>query len=55
MAVVLGLVGAGGVGIALTTTLRLFEYSRASALILVVLATILAIDYLSAWLRAKVR
>ena len=27
----------------------------ASALILVVLATILAIDYLSAWLRAKVR
>lgn len=55
MAVVLGLVGAGGVGIALTTTLRLFEYNRASALILVVLATILAIDYLSAWLRAKVR
>jgi phosphonate transport system permease protein len=53
MASVLGLVGAGGIGLALHDTLRLFEYGQSAALILVMLATILVIDYTSAWLRKR--
>lgn len=53
MASVLGLVGAGGIGLALHDTLRLFEYGQSAALILVILATILIIDYASAWLRRR--
>lgn len=55
VAAVLGLVGAGGIGVEMMTALRLFQYDRAGALIIVILVTILAIDYLSAWLRRKVR
>ncbi len=55
VAAVLGLVGAGGIGVEMMTALRLFRYDRAGALIIVILVTILAIDYLSAWLRRKVR
>lgn len=54
MAAVLGLVGAGGIGLALHDTLRLFNYDQAAALILIILLTILIIDYLSAWLREKI-
>lgn len=53
MASVLGLVGAGGIGLALHDTLRLFDYDQSAALILVILATILIIDYASAWLRGR--
>lgn len=53
MASVLGLVGAGGVGLALHDTLRLFEYRQSAALILVILGTILIIDHASSWLRGK--
>lgn len=53
MASVLGLVGAGGIGTALSTALRTFNYDRAAAMILVLLASILIIDYLSTWLRKK--
>jgi phosphonate transport system permease protein len=53
MASVLGLVGAGGIGLALHDTLRLFEYGQSSALIMVILATILLIDNASAWLRKR--
>jgi phosphonate transport system permease protein len=53
MASVLGLVGAGGIGLALHDTLRMFNYDQSAALIIVILITILSIDYLSTWLRGK--
>ena len=53
MASVLGLVGAGGIGTQLSTALRTFNYDRASAMIIVMIATILLIDVLSSWLRKK--
>jgi phosphonate transport system permease protein len=49
----LGLVGAGGIGLALHDTLRMFNYDQSAALIVVILVTILTIDYLSTWLRGK--
>lgn len=55
MASVLGLVGAGGIGTQLSTALRTFNYGRASAMIIVILVTILLIDFLSAWLRKKLQ
>lgn len=55
MAAVLGLVGAGGIGLALHDTLRLFKYDESAALIAVILATLLAFDYLSTWLRGKLQ
>jgi phosphonate transport system permease protein len=53
MASVLGLVGAGGIGAALHVTLSLFEYGPSAALILVMLVTILLVDYASAWFRRR--
>jgi phosphonate transport system permease protein len=53
MAAVLGMVGAGGIGLALVDTLHLFKYGESAALILVILSTILIIDYASAWLRKR--
>lgn len=53
MASVLGLVGAGGIGLALHETLRLFKYDQSAGLIIVILGTIVAVDFISSWLRAK--
>ncbi len=53
MASVLGLVGAGGIGLSLHDTLRMFNYNQSAALIIVILVTILIIDYLSTWLRGR--
>ena len=58
MASVLGLVGAGGIGLALHDTLRLFDYGRSAALIIVLVVVVVvvvaaAIDVCSSWLRAR--
>jgi phosphonate transport system permease protein len=48
---VLGMVGAGGIGLELVSALKLFDYQTASALLLVILALVVACEYLGAWLR----
>lgn len=53
-AAVLGLVGAGGVGYVLDTTTSLFQYQQSMVGILMILALLLAVEYLTAWLRKKV-
>lgn len=55
MASVLGLVGAGGIGLALHDALRLFQYGESAALILVILSVILVFDYFSTWMRGKLK
>ena len=55
VAAILGLVGAGGIGMELTVAFRLFQYDRAAGLILVVLIVIASIDYISDWARRRVR
>jgi phosphonate transport system permease protein len=54
MAMVLGLVGAGGIGRTLHDSLRVFKYNQASAVIVLVLVTIVLIDALSTSLRRRV-
>jgi phosphonate transport system permease protein len=50
-ATVMGLVGAGGIGLELISALRLFEYREALALILITLALVTVLDAAGAWLR----
>jgi phosphonate transport system permease protein len=51
----LGLVGAGGIGFELMASLRTLNYREAAALMLVIFATVTAIDALSAKLRRRLR
>lgn len=53
MAAVLGFVGAGGLGQMLHVTLSLFQQSKASSVIMAMLAMVLLVDALSSWLRAR--
>lgn len=51
--VVLGLVGAGGIGQLLLTYLNFFDYGGVSVVILVIFAVVLMIDALSVWARSR--
>jgi phosphonate transport system permease protein len=52
-AAVLGLIGAGGIGTALHVDLQLFQYDQSAALIILIIATIGAIDIATIWLRKR--
>lgn len=52
-AAVLGLVGAGGIGLYYERTLGFFEYSKTSTIIVMTLIVVLLIDYISSKLREK--
>ncbi|TVQ97183.1 MAG: phosphonate ABC transporter, permease protein PhnE [Desulfovibrionales bacterium] len=51
---VLGIVGAGGIGFELTISMRMYNWPQAIAIILLIFAVILAVDYLSTYLRKKI-
>lgn len=53
-ATVLGLVGAGGIGFELITSMRLFKYPDTTSILLMILITVTLADTLSARLRKKV-
>lgn len=48
---IIGIVGAGGIGLYLAETIRTLEWQQVSFLILLILATVTAIDFLSSKLR----
>ena len=52
-ATVLGFVGAGGIGFYLQTYLRMIDYPAASTVLLVTVAMVMAVDFASARLRAR--
>ncbi len=51
---IMGLVGAGGIGFELVMTSRMFEYRQMAAMLLIILATIMLLDWLSAYIRKRV-
>jgi phosphonate transport system permease protein len=51
--VVLGLVGAGGIGIELKVAMDLFSYDEAATIILAIFALVLVVERVSAWLRGR--
>jgi phosphonate transport system permease protein len=54
VAVVLGLVGAGGIGFLLTQYMRLFQYQKVATVVLVILVLVMVIDFFSSKLRRSV-
>ena len=52
-ATVLGIVGAGGIGLALFENIRGFEYPATSAIMIIVIVTVSLIDFVSQQLRKK--
>ncbi|MDR1355358.1 MAG: phosphonate ABC transporter, permease protein PhnE [Propionibacteriaceae bacterium] len=53
--IILGMVGAGGIGIMIQTNLRLFRYHSALALILALVALVLLTEFVTNKLRGRVR
>lgn len=53
-AAVLGLIGAGGIGYLMNTSFRTFQYQEASAIVLVLIVLVMAVDYASSRLRRLV-
>lgn len=54
MSTIVGLVGGGGIGFILTQYINLLQWNQAGTAIWLIAIVVTAIDYLSAWLRAKV-
>lgn len=52
-ATVLGLVGAGGIGLYVTESIRSFDFKSASTIILVIIISVVLVDYLSGKLRER--
>lgn len=51
---ILGLVGAGGIGLELISSMRLFEYQDTSTILLIILLTVIIVDFVSSRIRARV-
>jgi phosphonate transport system permease protein len=53
-AVVLGLVGAGGIGVELSTSMRMFRFDQAMTIILVILVVVIAVEQVSSAIRKRI-
>jgi phosphonate transport system permease protein len=53
MAAVIGVVGAGGIGIELKGRFDMYDFSHVTTIVCVVLVTVLALERLAQWLRAR--
>jgi len=53
-ATVLGMIGAGGIGFELVSSMKLFQYQDTAVCVLVILVMVMLTDALSSWLRAKI-
>jgi phosphonate transport system permease protein len=52
---VLGIVGAGGIGATLNTAFDRYEFDTAAAILLVIMAVVMVLEYLSGVIRARVQ
>ncbi len=52
---VIGIVGAGGIGAALNTSLSRYEYESAGAILLIIIAIVMVAEYSSGYLRKWVK
>lgn len=53
-ATILGLVGAGGIGLELTTAMRMYDYGHLSAIIICIIIVVTVIDQASAFIRRRI-
>jgi len=52
---ILGLVGAGGIGATLNTAFDRYEYDTAAAILLIIIMIVMALEYMSGVIRARVQ
>ncbi|PTX55491.1 phosphonate transport system permease protein [Litoreibacter ponti] len=52
---ILGLVGAGGIGATLNTAFDRYEYDTAAAILLIIIVIVMALEYMSGVIRARVQ
>lgn len=52
---ILGLVGAGGIGATLNTAFDRYEFDTAAAILIIIIATVMALEYLSGIIRGRVQ
>ena len=52
-AAVVGMVGAGGIGVVVMEVIRGFQYAQASAVLILLVVSVTLIDLLSAWIRKR--
>ena len=52
---VMGMVGAGGIGLELMASLRIMQYQEVFAILLVILVMVTIIDAIGAWIRKQLR
>lgn len=50
---VIGIVGAGGIGVVLNTSLDRFEYDTTAAVLIIIIAIVFGMELFSSWLRRK--
>ena len=53
-ATILGMVGAGGIGFELYSSMKLFQYQDTATCVIVILAMVMSADYISSRLRARI-
>jgi len=53
MSIVLGIVGAGGIGFMLLQYMSLFQFGKLATAFLIILAAVTILDWASAWLRTR--
>lgn len=51
---ILGIVGAGGIGFELAMSMRMADYSKMAAIVILIFVLILTVDYISTYLRKKI-
>jgi phosphonate transport system permease protein len=51
--VILGLVGAGGIGVELKVAFDLFDYDTACTIVICIFLLVLAVEQMSSWVRRK--
>ena len=52
---VVGIVGGGGIGATLLTAFDRYEFESAAAILLIIIAIVMAVEYSSSWIRGKVK
>ncbi len=52
---VIGIVGAGGIGATLNTAMDRYEFDSAAAIIIVIIAIVMIVEYSSGWLRQRIQ
>jgi phosphonate transport system permease protein len=51
---VLGIVGAGGIGIELMVSIKTFHYDEAATILIFVFVMVMSVEQLCAWIRRKI-